>query len=182
MARDDSNEGSASCGDGGSWEGSAGYVTAVEICGKPRIEQTGIGNAKFGMKESEKEGMPARDSKIYATMGIMVAILEYRESDGCIPFREWTDALDAASAQRVARALYRLGQGNFSNVKSVGAGILECKIHFGPGYRIYFGKDGEEIVVLLGGGTKQRQQNDILRALNRWHDYKQRKAQRKEGE
>lgn len=60
--------------------------------------------------------------------------------------------------------------------------MFECKINFGPGYRVYFGKDGEEIVILLGGGTKQRQQNDIQVALDRWEDYKERKKQRKKGE
>ncbi|MGB6834069.1 MAG: type II toxin-antitoxin system RelE/ParE family toxin [Candidatus Acidiferrales bacterium] len=120
------------------------------------------------------------DGKIYATIGMMVEIREYRERDGGNPFREWTDALDFAPAQKVARALYRMGQGNFSNIKGVGGGVLECRIHFGPGYRVYFGKDGDEIVILLGGGTKQRQQNDIARALGRWEDYKLRKKQRKE--
>lgn len=62
------------------------------------------------------------------------------------------------------------------------SGVFECKINFGPGYRVYFGKDGEEIVILLGGGTKQRQQNDIQVALDRWEDYKERKKQRKKGE
>jgi putative addiction module killer protein len=51
---------------------------------------------------------------------------------------------------------------------------------FGPGYRVYFGKEGELIIILLGGGTKQRQQNDIKRALERWEDYKLRKKQHKE--
>ncbi len=72
--------------------------------------------------------------------------------------------------------------GNFSNAKSVGAGVYERRINFGPGYRVYFGKDGELIVILLGGGTKQRQQNDISLALDRWEDYKQRKKQQKEEE
>ena len=112
----------------------------------------------------------------------MVEIREYRVLDGRSPFREWIDALDFAPAQRVSKAMYRLGIGNFSNVKGVGAGVFECKINFGPGYRVYFGKDSEEIVILLGGGTKQRQQNDIVRALGRWEDYKQRKKQRKEEE
>ncbi len=75
-----------------------------------------------------------------------------------------------------------MGLGNFSNVRGVGAGVLECKINFGPGYRVYFGRDGEQIVILLGGGTKQRQQNDISLALHRWEDYKQRKKQQKEEE
>ena len=79
-------------------------------------------------------------------------------------------------------ALYRIGLRNFSNAKSVGAGVYECKINFGPGYRVYFRKEGEQIVILLGGGTKQRQQNDIKVALERWEDYKQRKKQQKEKE
>ena len=69
-------------------------------------------------------------------------------------------------------ALYRLGLGNFSNVKSVGGGVFEYRIDFGPGYRIYFGKDGERIVILLCGGTKQRQQEDITLAGEYWQAYK----------
>jgi putative addiction module killer protein len=65
--------------------------------------------------------------------------------------------------------------GNFSNVKGVGGGVFECRIDFGPGYRIYFGKDGERIVILLCGGTKNRQQNDIVLAGECWQDYKLRK-------
>ena len=76
----------------------------------------------------------------------------------------------------------RVELGNFSNANSVGAGVYECKINFGPGYRVYFGKEGEEIVILLGGGTKQRQQIDIKRAVERWEDYKRRKKQQKEKE
>jgi putative addiction module killer protein len=75
-----------------------------------------------------------------------------------------------------------VGLGNFSNAKSVGAGVYECKINFGPGYRVYFGKEGEQVVILLGGGSKQRQQSDIKLALERWEDYKQRKKQQKEKE
>jgi putative addiction module killer protein len=85
--------------------------------------------------------------------------------------------LNAEAARKVTTALYRLGLGNFSNTKSLGAGIYECKINFGPGYRVYFAKEGELIVVLLGGGAKQRQQNDIRLALDRWKDYKLRKGQ-----
>jgi putative addiction module killer protein len=65
--------------------------------------------------------------------------------------------------------------GNFSNVKGVGSGVLECRIDFGPGYRVYFGKDGEHLVILLGGGTKKRQQRDIQAAVANWQDYKRRK-------
>jgi putative addiction module killer protein len=94
--------------------------------------------------------------------------------------REWYDRLNAEAARKVTTALYRVGPGNFSNAKSVGAGVYECKINFGPGYRV--GKEGEQIVILLSGGTKQRQQSDIRLALERWEDYKQRKKQQKEKE
>lgn len=58
----------------------------------------------------------------------------------------------------------RMGEGNFSNIEGVGNGVFEHRIHFGPGYRIYFGKDGETLVVLLGGSTKKRQQQAIQAA------------------
>jgi putative addiction module killer protein len=66
-------------------------------------------------------------------------------------------------------------QGNLSNVKSVGEGVLEYRIDFGPGYRVYFGRDGETLVILLTGGTKKRQQRDIEMAIAYWQDYKRRK-------
>jgi putative addiction module killer protein len=69
-------------------------------------------------------------------------------------------------------------QGNLSNVKSVGEGVLEYRIDFGPGYRIYFGRDGETIVILLIGGTKKRQQHDIDAARAYWQDYKRGKRGR----
>jgi putative addiction module killer protein len=75
----------------------------------------------------------------------------------------------------VSTALVRLSLGNFSQVKGVGAGVFEHKIDFGPGYRIYFGKDGENLIILLGGGTKQRQQRDIEAAVECWEDYQRRK-------
>lgn len=65
--------------------------------------------------------------------------------------------------------------GNFSNVKSVGAGVSEYRLNFGPGYRVYFGKDGDTLVILLGGGTKKRQSRDIEKAQELWKSYKQRK-------
>jgi len=67
-------------------------------------------------------------------------------------------------------------QGNFSNAKGVGSGVYEYRIDFGPGYRIYFGKEGERLVILLGGGTKKKQHEDIATALSRWQDYKLRKG------
>jgi putative addiction module killer protein len=113
---------------------------------------------------------------------MMVDVREYYDRRGHSPFREWYDRLNAEAARKVTTALYRVGLGNFCNAKSVGAGVYECKINFGPGYRVYFGKEGEQVVILLGGGTKQRQHNDIKLALGRWEDYKQRKKQQKEKE
>ena len=108
----------------------------------------------------------------------MVEIREYTNPDGGSPFANWFNDLDAQAAAKVATALIRMEQGNFSNAKGVGAGVLEYRLDFGPGYRIYFGKDGERLVILLAGGTKKRQQRDIEAAQARWEDYKQRKQHR----
>ena len=72
-------------------------------------------------------------------------------------------------------AIVRLEQGNLSNVKGVGEGVLEYRINFGPGYRVYFGRDGDVLVILLTGGTKKRQQRDIAGAGEMWADYRRRK-------
>ena len=87
----------------------------------------------------------------------------YLTGDGQSPFESWFSDLDAAAAAKVSVALVRLGQGNTSNAKSVGEGVLEYRIDWGPGYRVYFGRDGEVLVILLTGGTKKRQQRDIER-------------------
>ncbi|MGO8944934.1 MAG: type II toxin-antitoxin system RelE/ParE family toxin [Syntrophobacteraceae bacterium] len=90
------------------------------------------------------------------------------------PFTHWFEGLDAAAAAKIAAALYRMEQGNFSRVEGVGGGVYECKIYFGPGYRIYFGKDGEELIILLGGGSKKRQNTSISKAMACWQDDKRR--------
>ncbi|MDR3474080.1 MAG: type II toxin-antitoxin system RelE/ParE family toxin [Devosia sp.] len=91
------------------------------------------------------------------------------------PFADWFEGLDAMAAAKVTVALARLEQGNLSNAKGVGEGVLEYRINWGPGYRVYFGRDGETLVILLAGGTKQRQQKDIEAAKARWADYKRRR-------
>ena len=105
----------------------------------------------------------------------MVDVREFNRRDGLSPYAEWFDQLNAQAAAKVAVAMTRLALGNFSNVKGVGHGVFECRIDFGPGYRVYFGKDGERLVILLGGGTKKRQQRDIQAALANWREYKSRK-------
>jgi putative addiction module killer protein len=79
----------------------------------------------------------------------------------------------------VTVAIERLADGNTSNVKPVGEGAAELRVDRGPGCRVYFGWDGKVLVILLGGGTKRRQQNDIESALRRWRDYKSRKSGRR---
>ena len=107
----------------------------------------------------------------------MVAIREYIDSGGRSPYARWFNRLNAQAAAKVATALVRLDMGNLSGVKGVGAGVFEHRIDFGPGYRIYFGKDGETLIILLGGGTKKHQQQDIEAARSHWQDYKRRKRQ-----
>lgn len=105
-----------------------------------------------------------------------VAVLEYLDPGGRSPYAAWFEQLNAQAAAKVVVALTRLAQGNFSNVKAIGRGVMEYKIDFGPGYRVYFGKDGSRLVILLGGGTKHRQPNDIRTEQMRWQDYKERKT------
>jgi putative addiction module killer protein len=89
------------------------------------------------------------------------------------PFAVWFADLDPVARAKVTRAIARMEQGNLSNAKSVGEGVLEYKIDFGPGYRVYFGRDGNALIILLTGGTKKRQQRDIKTATDYWRDYKQ---------
>src|SRR5579872_6997707 len=107
----------------------------------------------------------------------MIDVREYNDRDGRSPYAVWFNRLNAQSAAKVATALTRLASGNFSSVKGVGSGVFEYRIDFGPGYRVYFGKDGERLVIVLGGGSKKRQQRDIDAAAANWQDYKRRKKE-----
>lgn len=104
-----------------------------------------------------------------------IRLLEYLDSRGRSPFAGWVEGLNASAAAKVTAALYQLSAGNWSSVKGVGGGVFERKIDFGPGYRVYFGKDGDTLVILLGGSSKQRQQQAIEAAQERWADYRRRK-------
>lgn len=105
----------------------------------------------------------------------MYRVLEYVRSDGASPYRKWFDRLDAQSAAKIATAILRMELGNLSNVKWIGT-IGEYRVHWDPGYRIYLAMDGDRLIILLGGGSKQRQQADIEQAKLSWVDYKARKA------
>ena len=107
----------------------------------------------------------------------MIEVREYIDIQGRSPYSKWFNGLNSRVAAKVATALVRIEQGNLSNAKGVGSGVFEHRIDFGPGYRLYFGKDRDTLIILLGGGTKKRQQRDIETAHDLWREFKQRKRE-----
>ncbi len=100
-------------------------------------------------------------------------IKEYIAQDGKNHFREWLDGLKDVRVQaKIDIRITRLRLGNFGDAKGVGHGVYELRIHFGPGYRVYYGLDGEKIVLLLCGGDKSSQKKDIKKAVAHWAEYK----------
>src|SRR5256885_16483256 len=99
-------------------------------------------------------------------------IREYTEA-GRSPFAQWFDSLDAVTAARVDRYIRRLEAGNFGAAKALRDGVGELRVGFGPGYRVYYGRDGEKVIILLGGGSKRLQAADIAAAVGRWKRYRQ---------
>lgn len=98
----------------------------------------------------------------------------YSTTSGKLPFREWFESLSDIKAKKaVDTRLTRLRRGNFGSCESIGMGVLELKIDYGPGYRIYFGRAGNRVVLLLCGGDKSTQQKDIRNAHHYWQDYKE---------
>jgi putative addiction module killer protein len=102
---------------------------------------------------------------------------EIREyiADGHSPFAEWFNDLDAVTAARVDRYIRRLEAGSFGAAKSLRDGVFELRLDFGAGYRVYYAREGRAIIILLGGGSKRRQDADIAAAVERWKRYKQTK-------
>jgi putative addiction module killer protein len=99
----------------------------------------------------------------------------YITSDGRIPFKEWFDSLrDRKARVRIKLRLDRVEQGNLGDCRSVGAGIFELRIDYGPGYRVYFGQIGSTIVLILYGGDKSTQEQDISKARDYWREYEER--------
>ncbi len=105
----------------------------------------------------------------------MPNLVVYVTEEGNAPFDLWFNELETTAALKIRTALARIEAGNFGDVKPVGQGVSERRIPFGPGYRVYFGKDGDKYVILLLGGTKRRQSRDIEQAKAFWNDYKSRK-------
>ena len=109
----------------------------------------------------------------------MIELREYIDESGRNLFRRWLGGLDSNASRRIRAALARLEAGNLSNVRGVGNGVLEYRIYFGPGYRVYFGRDGETLIILLAGGTKARQQRDIESARELWAAYQHENRERR---
>lgn len=99
----------------------------------------------------------------------------YQTTEHKRPFTEWLNAVSDRTTRAVIRArLDRLEQGNFGKCEPVGNGVFELKIYYGPGYRVYFGKIGEDVVLLLCGGDKGSQKSDIQKATVYFKDYQSR--------
>ena len=105
----------------------------------------------------------------------MIDVVEYLDEKGRSPYEKWFNSLGPQAAAKVAKAMIKMCQGNVSSIEPKGAGVSAYKINWGPGYRIYFGRDGDRLIVFLGGGTKRRQQKGIDNAKELWTEYKRRK-------
>jgi len=100
----------------------------------------------------------------------------YQRQDGTIPFTDWYKNLrDVRGQQKILARIDRMKLGNLGDHRSVGEGVTELRISFGPGYRVYFGQEGDEIVVLLVGGDKGTQDDDIKTAKIYWENFKKEK-------
>jgi putative addiction module killer protein len=101
-----------------------------------------------------------------------ITVVEHTTEDGRNPFREWLAELrDREAAARVRVRLARIRLGNLGDCRAVGKGVSELRVSYGPGYRVYFGRKGEAVVVLLCGGDKRTQEDDIELAQVYWADY-----------
>lgn len=112
--------------------------------------------------------------KRFCAMSNAFEIKEYIEA-GRSPFAAWFDSLDAVTAARIDKYIRRLEAGNFGAAKVLDEGVFELRLDFGPGYRVYYGRDGKTIIILLGEGSKRRQSADIAAAIDRWKKFKQSK-------
>lgn len=107
----------------------------------------------------------------------LIELEEYVTAGGHAPFSAWLEKLDDAQARvRIARRLTRLRAGLFGDSAPVGAGVLELREDYGPGYRVYMGRHGKTRVILLVGGDKRTQQRDIEHAHRYWQDWKKRQS------
>lgn len=96
--------------------------------------------------------------------------------EGKCPFKAWLrDLRDQRARQAIRARIARVRLGNFGDSTPVGDGVIELRIHYGPGYRVYLGRDGDALVILLVGGDKSTQERDILTAKDYWKAYQESK-------
>jgi len=107
----------------------------------------------------------------------MLQVHHYLTNDSRNPFDEWASTLDKVTRARVAQRLDRMAHGNLGDYKHVKERVYEARLDFGPGYRLYFAREGLEIIVLLCGGDKGTQDRDIDRAVEFLRDYLTRRTQ-----
>jgi putative addiction module killer protein len=104
-----------------------------------------------------------------------LAIREHLTPQGKNPFREWLKTLDMGVQARIQARVLRFENGNLGDHKNVRGGVWEARLDFGPGYRLYFGKDGAAVILLLAGGDKASQSKDIVAAKHYWKDFREAK-------
>lgn len=104
----------------------------------------------------------------------MIEILHYQTEHDSVPFQDWLAGLDAMTKAKIQRHVERMKLGNFGDSKHLRSGVFEKKIDFGPGYRLYFGREADKIIVLLCGGNKGTQGRDIDRAIKYLRDHVER--------
>ena len=97
-----------------------------------------------------------------------IKLIVGKAQNGSAPFRDWFNGLERVSKFKISAALFQMEEGNFSDSKIVGQGVWERRIHTGPGFRIYFAKQGYSVIVLLGGSSKKSQAAHIRRAQSLW--------------
>ena len=110
----------------------------------------------------------------------MFEVVHYVTREGRDYFDAWFRNQTSQARARIQNRIDRVELGNFGDFKGLGKGVSELRIDFGAGYRVYYGRDGNTLVILLGGGTKQRQGRDIERAQALWEEYNQEKRHARE--
>lgn len=107
------------------------------------------------------------------TYNVAMVVKIHQDEKGNEPFIKWLESIrDKVTQARIRQRLRRIELGSLGDHGSVGDGVFELRLHFGPGYRVYYGRVGNDIILLLAGGTKSTQQRDINRARQYWRDYK----------
>ena len=105
----------------------------------------------------------------------MIEIRRYQRVDGAVPLTDrLADLRDARARAKLEIRFRRVSLGIFGDIKPVGEGVLELREDIGPGYRVYVGRHGAALVILLCGGDKRSQDADIKRAKEYWLDWKRR--------